>query len=69
MTMAAYFAGVVQAPATALVIVTEMTGDHDLTLPLMAVNVASARFQRNHLPPEPVSLARRAVHQVRAVGA
>lgn len=37
MTMAAYFAGVVQAPLTALVIVTEMTDSRDLTLPLMAV--------------------------------
>jgi H+/Cl- antiporter ClcA len=35
--MAAYFAGVVQAPLTALVIVTEMTANRDLTLPLMAV--------------------------------
>jgi H+/Cl- antiporter ClcA len=35
--MAAYFAGVVQAPLTALVIVTEMTGNRMLTLPLMAV--------------------------------
>lgn len=37
LTMAAYFAGVVQAPLTALVIVTEMTDSRDLTLPLMAV--------------------------------
>jgi H+/Cl- antiporter ClcA len=37
LTMAAYFAGVVQAPLTALVIVTEMTGGSGLTLPLMAV--------------------------------
>ncbi len=37
LTMAAYFAGVVQAPLTALVIVTEMTANRDLTLPLMAV--------------------------------
>ena len=37
LTMAAYFAGVVQAPLTALVIVSEMTGNRDLTLPLMAV--------------------------------
>jgi H+/Cl- antiporter ClcA len=36
LTMAAYFAGVVQAPLTALVIVSEMTGNRDLTLPLMA---------------------------------
>jgi H+/Cl- antiporter ClcA len=35
--MGAYFAGVVQAPLTALVIVTEMTGNRALTLPLMAV--------------------------------
>jgi H+/Cl- antiporter ClcA len=36
LTMAAYFAGVVQAPLTALVIVSEMTDSHSLTLPLMA---------------------------------
>jgi len=36
LTMAAYFSGVVQAPLTALVIVTEMTSSRDLTLPLMA---------------------------------
>ena len=36
LTMAAYFSGVVQAPLTALVIVSEMTGNRDLTLPLMA---------------------------------
>ncbi|MDE2305931.1 MAG: chloride channel protein [Gammaproteobacteria bacterium] len=37
LSMAAYFAGVVQAPLTGLVIVTEMTGNSALTLPLMAV--------------------------------
>jgi H+/Cl- antiporter ClcA len=37
LSMAAYFAGVVQAPLTALVIVTEMTGNRSLTLPLMGV--------------------------------
>jgi H+/Cl- antiporter ClcA len=37
LTMAAYFAGVVQAPLTSLVIVSEMTGNRSLTLPLMAV--------------------------------
>ncbi len=37
LTMAAYFAGVVQAPLTALVIVGEMTGTRSLTLPLMSV--------------------------------
>ncbi|HSQ70690.1 MAG TPA: chloride channel protein [Steroidobacteraceae bacterium] len=35
LTTAAYFAGVVQAPLTALVIVTEMTGNRELMLPLM----------------------------------
>jgi H+/Cl- antiporter ClcA len=39
LTMAAYFAGVVQAPLTALVIVSEMTGNRNLTLPLMAVTL------------------------------
>jgi len=39
LTMAAYFAGVVQAPLTALVIVSEMTGNRDLTLPLMAATL------------------------------
>ncbi len=33
--MVAYFAGVVQAPITAFVIVTEMTNDHALVVPLM----------------------------------
>jgi len=37
LSMAAHFSGVVQAPLTALVIVTEMTGNRSLTLPLMAV--------------------------------
>jgi chloride channel protein, CIC family len=36
LAMAAYFAGVVQAPLTALVIVVEMTNDRALMLPLMA---------------------------------
>jgi len=39
LTMAAYFSGVVQAPLTALVIVSEMTGNRELTLPLMAVTL------------------------------
>ncbi|MEN3976543.1 chloride channel protein [Emcibacter sp. SYSU 3D8] len=34
--MVAYFAGVTQAPITAFVIVTEMTDNHDMLLPLMA---------------------------------
>jgi H+/Cl- antiporter ClcA len=34
--MASYFAGVVQAPITAFVIVTEMTNDHAMVVPVMA---------------------------------
>jgi len=34
--MVSYFTGVVQAPITAFVIVTEMTGDHAMVVPLMA---------------------------------
>ena len=41
--MVAYFAGVVQTPITAVVIVTEMTGDHAMVIPLMAAAfIASA---------------------------
>ncbi len=39
LSMAAYFAGVVQAPLTALVIVLEMTDDRSLLLPLMAASL------------------------------
>jgi H+/Cl- antiporter ClcA len=53
LTMSAYFAGVVQAPLTALVIVTEMTGNRGLTLPLMATvligRAASAAVCRRSL--------------------
>jgi len=53
LTMAAYFAGVVQAPLTALVILTEMTRNWGLTLPLMTVvligRAASALVCRRHL--------------------
>ncbi|MDO1581379.1 chloride channel protein [Rhizobium oryzicola] len=34
--MAGYFAGVVQAPMTAFVIIIEMTGDHQAVIPIMA---------------------------------
>ncbi|MDE3208020.1 MAG: chloride channel protein [Pseudomonadota bacterium] len=37
--MAAYFAGVVQAPITVFVIVTEMTDNHNMAIPLMAVSL------------------------------
>ena len=37
--MVAYFAGVVQAPITAFVIVAEMTNDHALVVPLMLASL------------------------------
>ncbi|MGE0005427.1 MAG: chloride channel protein [Parvibaculaceae bacterium] len=37
--MAGYFAGVVQAPMTAFVIILEMTGNHENVIPLMCVSV------------------------------
>ena len=37
--MVAYFAGVVQAPITAFVIVTEMTNDHAMVVPLMLASL------------------------------
>ncbi|PRD43002.1 chloride channel protein [Phyllobacterium phragmitis] len=37
--MAGYFAGVVQAPMTAFVIILEMTGNHDNVIPLMCASV------------------------------
>lgn len=37
--MAGYFAGVVQAPMTAFVIILEMTGNHDNVIPLMAASM------------------------------
>ena len=77
LTMAAYFAGVVQAPLTALVIVSEMTGNRDLTLPLMAATLmgrgASALVCRESLyralapvqgscrPPQPLERGRRTI--------
>jgi H+/Cl- antiporter ClcA len=39
--MAAYFAGVVQAPITAFVIVMEMTDNHDMVVPLMLATAVS----------------------------
>jgi H+/Cl- antiporter ClcA len=62
--MAAYFAGVVQAPLTALVIVLEMTGDRGLTLPLMAT-VFLARGTSALVCPEPLyrSLATPFLHR------
>jgi H+/Cl- antiporter ClcA len=45
--MVSYFAGVVQAPITAFVIVTEMTNDHAMVIPLMTaalIGYASSRL-------------------------
>lgn len=44
--MAGYFAGVVQAPITAFVIVVEMTDNHQLALPLMATALVAAATSR-----------------------
>jgi H+/Cl- antiporter ClcA len=42
----AYFAGVVQAPITAFVIVMEMTDNHDMLLPLMATALIATGISR-----------------------
>lgn len=44
--MVAYFAGVVQAPITAFVIVMEMTDNHDMLLPLMASSIIASVTSR-----------------------
>ncbi|RAI59476.1 chloride channel protein [Roseicella frigidaeris] len=44
--MVAYFAGVVQAPITAFVIVTEMTNDHAMVIPLMAAAIIGSQASR-----------------------
>ncbi|MEO8164451.1 MAG: chloride channel protein [Betaproteobacteria bacterium] len=44
--MVSYFAGVVQAPVTAFVIVVEMTDNHDMILPLMAAALIAAACSR-----------------------
>jgi H+/Cl- antiporter ClcA len=44
--MASYFSGVVQAPITAFVIVTEMTRDSELALPIMAACLIAHGFSR-----------------------
>lgn len=48
--MAAYFAGVVQAPITAFVIVMEMTGNHDMVVPLMLATLLAAGVSRTICP-------------------
>lgn len=44
--MVAYFAGVVQAPITAFVIVLEMTGNSAMVLPLMAASLIATGASR-----------------------
>ncbi len=46
LAMVAYFAGVVQAPITAFVIVMEMTDNHDMVLPLMATALVATAVSR-----------------------
>ncbi|HWY47502.1 MAG TPA: chloride channel protein, partial [Bryobacteraceae bacterium] len=44
--MVSYFAGVVQAPITAFVIVTEMTDNHAMVVPLMAASLIAHATSR-----------------------
>jgi H+/Cl- antiporter ClcA len=62
--MAGYFSGVVQAPITAFVIITEMTGDHSMILPLM-VSAMLGHMVSRLINPEPLykTLATRLVEQ------
>jgi H+/Cl- antiporter ClcA len=48
--MAAYFAGVVQAPITAFVIVMEMTDNHDMVVPLMLGTLLATAVSRMICP-------------------
>jgi H+/Cl- antiporter ClcA len=63
--MVAYFAGVVQAPITAFVIVTEMTDNHAMMVPLMAAALIASTTSRL-ICPEGVyhALAKNFVKQV-----
>ena len=46
LSMVGYFAGVVQAPITAFVIVMEMTDNHNMVLPLMATALVATAVSR-----------------------
>ncbi len=65
--MAAYFAGVVQAPITAFVIVMEMTDNHDMVVPLMLATLLATAVSRM-ICPKPLykGLARNYLVRVRA---
>ncbi|HEV2673488.1 MAG TPA: chloride channel protein [Aliidongia sp.] len=68
--MAGYFAGVVQAPITAFVIIVEMTADHGMVIPLMAAAVLGFGTSRL-ICPEPLyhSLAEHFIETARAASA
>jgi len=51
--MSGYFAGVVQAPMTAFVIIVEMTGNHDNVIPIMAAAMIGYGVSRL-IAPEPL---------------
>ena len=53
MGMSGYFAGVVQAPMTAFVIIVEMTGNHDNVVPIMAAAMLGYGTSRL-IAPEPL---------------
>ncbi|OZA26097.1 MAG: hypothetical protein B7X91_10765 [Hydrogenophilales bacterium 17-64-11] len=55
--MTAYFAGVVQAPITAFVIVMEMTDSHDMVVPLMLATLFATAVSRM-ICPRPLYKAR-----------
>ncbi|MDB5411463.1 MAG: Cl-channel, voltage gated, partial [Rhodospirillales bacterium] len=64
--MAGYFAGVVQAPITAFVIILEMTGNNAIVIPLMLASVLG--FGASKLvAPEPLyhGLAEGFIHDAR----
>jgi H+/Cl- antiporter ClcA len=56
LSMAAYFAGVVQSPMTTVVIIMEMTDEQHILLPLMAT-VLLAQWVSRHVCPRPIYLA------------
>jgi len=63
--MVAYFTGVVQAPITAFVIVTEMTNNHAMPVPLMAASVIAYATSRLVCP---VGAYQALAEHVRAAG-
>jgi H+/Cl- antiporter ClcA len=67
--MAAYFAGVVQAPITAFVIVMEMTDNHDMVVPLMLATLLATAISRMICPrPLYKALASNYLKKVRPAG-